>query len=122
MARVTTDEVKEIFKTSLTNLSAFITAANLVVENNLASSGYSDETKKEIERWLAAHFASVRSPTLRSSSLGDASEAYSRGKLGIGLSFTEFGQQVRMLDHKGILSRLGQPVARLRVMTHSVDD
>ncbi len=50
-ARVSDTEVKEIIDTTVTT-TAFITAANLLVNNVLSDAGHSEELLKEIERWL----------------------------------------------------------------------
>src|SRR3990167_11412597 len=54
MARVTSIEVKEIISTDIADLTAYITAANLLVTEVLGGL-LSDALLKEIERWLSAH-------------------------------------------------------------------
>lgn len=110
--RVTSSEVKEIIATSLTDVTAFITPANLIVTEKLANSGLSDDHLKEIEKWLSAHFVAIRDPRLQSQSIGSISEAYQVGT-GVDLDSTSYGQQVKLLDTTGLISSLGKQKARL---------
>jgi hypothetical protein len=105
-ARVTSDEVKEIIEVPSTlTLTAFITAANVLVNQNLTASGLDDDLLKEIERWLAAHFAAIRVRQLASQDIGEGKDQY-QYKLDLGLRVTMYGQQAIMLDPTGILDRL----------------
>lgn len=116
MARVTSDEVKEIIETSLTDISAFITSANLIVTNVLSEEGLGTSTLKEIERWLAAHLVAIRDPKVKSEKAGDGAAVYEMGTLGKGLDFTSFGQQVKLLDTSGKLANLGRIPAKLKAV------
>lgn len=117
--RVTVDEVKLIFETTLKadSIEAFIRSANVVVTNNLTSEGLDTATLKEIERWLSAHFAAQMDPVAKSEKIGDVQVSYalamSGGKEGLGLNNTPYGQQVRLLDSTGILISIGRRVAIL---------
>lgn len=103
-ARVTSAEVKEIFDTEMDNLSGFITAANLLVDQHLASDDADAEWLKEIERWLSAHFACVRDPRARQRQIGEVKETYAiSGGYAPGLDSTPYGQQVAILDYTGTL-------------------
>jgi hypothetical protein len=120
--RVTGDEVKEIISTTLTSvqLAPMITAANLLVTAKCVPAGYSVAELKEIERWLSAHFTSVRDPSksaLVSKSIGEASETYqvSRGSnVSFSLETSPYGQQALILDYMGSLNSLGRQKAVLR--------
>lgn len=121
--RVTGDEVKEIINTTLTSaqLAPFITAANLLVTKKCSAAGYSTDELKEIERWLAAHFASVRDPSssaLVSKTIGEASETYQVGKGSSSVSFsletTRYGAQALLLAYAGCLNSLGRQKVVLR--------
>lgn len=107
--RVSSEDVLEIFETSLTEaqLEAFITAANLLINEKLSSAGLSDDLLFELERWLAAHLASARERVTSSESMGGASEAYAT-RVGLGLDGSFYGQQVKLLDPTGILAGLDQ--------------
>lgn len=112
MARVSANEVREIFDTDLedASLSAFITSANLLV-TALLTGAYTDVILKEIEKWLAAHFAAHMDPVAETEKMGDGSLKYMLGKRGMGLEGTPYGAQVKLLDYKGILAEAGKRAA-----------
>ena len=120
--RVSSKEVRDIVDTDLLvstteDLTAFITAANLIVTSKLGGeTSISAEEAKEIERWLSAHFVAIRSPGLRSQKLGDGQAVYQIGYLGRGLEATRYGQQVMLLDTTGILARLGKRSAKVETL------
>ena len=92
-----------------------LTTVTLLVTKHLVGEGLSDALLKEIERWLSAHFIAVRDPRRKSEKLGDASEAYF-GNADMGLDFTPYGQQVKVLDSTGILAGLGKQKMILKVV------
>jgi hypothetical protein len=108
MARVTATEVKEIISTSLSDsiVEAFIDAANTVVSEIIGSdTTLSTTQKKEVERWLSAHFlACAREQQPQSEKDGDASITY-QGSTGMGLDSTYYGQTVKIIDTTGKLAR-----------------
>ena len=116
--RVTQSDVEEIFNNPKSfALSPYITAAHLVVENRLV--GKLDEgTLKEIERWLAAHFAAAGDERLRAWRIQEFGEnrAEVTGKFGMGLDLTQYGQMVKVLDTTGTLVRSSKPGARFAVI------
>lgn len=115
--RVTTDEVKEIISTTLTDCTPQIAAANMVVDKHLSSnSNFSTNDLKEIERWLAAHFVSIYDPEVKSEKIGDAQISFNMGKLGEGLKYTKWGQQALLLDHSGVLAEIGLLRAQLKAI------
>ena len=115
--RCTGVEVKEILDTALTEnqIAPFITAANLTVTNILSGKGLSSATLKEIERWLAAHFAAIRDPRISREKTEEA-EALYHGKSDMGLDHTPYGQQVRLLDTTGAMTNLGKRKASVEVL------
>ena len=109
MARVTIAEVKLIIDTSLedTNVTAYITAANALVTDVLASSGLGDVLLKEIERWLTAHLiAATQERQSKKEEAGGAKVEYT-GVYGDGLKLTSYGQMVLTLDSSGLMASLG---------------
>jgi len=106
--RVTTEEVKQIIETVEAEIEPFIKAANIVVSEHLVGSGMGAATLKEIERWLTAHFISVKDKRPRSENIGAAQMVYETPLLGKGLDGTMYGQQVKILDSSGRLSALGR--------------
>lgn len=103
--RVSTEEVKEIINTSITDCTPFIIAANTLINKFLSGcEDLSADQLKEIERWLAAHFVAIRDPQASSESTGSASASYQVAKAGDGLDSTSWGQMAKILDTSGILS------------------
>lgn len=104
MARVTDAEVKEILDTTVTT-TPFITAATLLVDQHLLDADLPTALLKEIERWVAAHFACLLDPRLRDMRKGDTTVTFELGKPGLGLQATTYGQQALALDASGRLAR-----------------
>jgi hypothetical protein len=116
MARVNDAEVRLIIDidTSITDLTPFITIANLLVTDKLGASSLSVELLKEIERWLAAHFVAMRDQRVKSESIGGISTVYT-GTTGQGLFSTLYGQTAMTLDTTGILTQCGMKRASFDV-------
>lgn len=107
--RVTSAEVLEIFGAppDVTDLTPFIRVANLMVNTHLSGKGLSSSLLKEIELYLAAHFACMRYRQFSSESIGPASRSYADKALaGTGFQITRYGQQALALDPLGILNTL----------------
>ena len=120
--RVDADDVKEIIKTNLTDneITPFITTANLLVNENLASDSYSTALLTEIEKWLSAHLIAItKERQAQKVKMDDSEETY--GRLGLHLNSTTYGQMVTMLDTNGILSNLGKKKASIQAIP-SFDD
>lgn len=105
--RVTAEEVLAIIDTTLTDISVFITTANMLVTSHLGAAGLTDEVLKEIERYLAAHVLSLRDQRTKSVSVDVLSESY-QGQWGMGLNGTSYGQMAVLLDTSGILAKLAK--------------
>jgi len=107
--RVTVDDVKVIFETSLKadNIEAFIRGANVLINDNLTGKGLAADTLKEIERNVAASFASQMDPLAKSEKIGDVQNQY------IFNSVDPYMNMAKKLDTTGILASLGKPVATL---------
>lgn len=117
MARVTVDDVEEIFDNSDSiPLGAFITGANLIVTKNLSGTILVSDELVEIERWLSAHMAAMRIRQEDSIKVSSAQAKFT-GKYGMRLSSTQYGQMVLVLDRTGILASLGQPAAQFAVIS-----
>ncbi len=121
MARVTTKEVKEIIQTELTDLTAFITSANVMVTDRLADAGLGDSTLKEIERWTAAHFLAMSNmqPQVEEDKTGDARVKYMQSDLGKWLDATTYGQTAKTLDTSGTLEVVGKRTARITTIDYA---
>lgn len=109
MALVTSVEVQQIYPTS-EDLAFFIGAADILVTEELANQGLSVNRLKQIELYLAAHFAviTLERGGLTRQRMGDSEDFYqlwTNNK--IGLQATRFGQQAIVLDTSGTLAQLG---------------
>lgn len=104
-ARVDADQVSDIISTGLTEsqINAMINTAHLVVEQNLATSGLSEDLLTQIELWMAAHFVCMRDPRKKQVKVDEVSVTY-QGEVGIGLQGTPYGQQAIALDSTGTLA------------------
>jgi len=107
--RTTDNDVRDLFPDRAEDvtgeLTAFITPASLIVDEieATADTRLNDDLLKEIERWLAAHFLSILQQPKSQEKIGDAQAVY-QGTTGMGLEFTFYGQQARMLDPTGHLA------------------
>lgn len=106
MPRVNDAEVRCLISgTKISDLTVYIVPANLMVTKIAAAdcgSELTTEELKEIERWLAAHFAAVADPGLAkvSERFENAQDVYSRGgsKNMTGIMSTQFGQTANTLS------------------------
>ena len=103
--RVTVDEVLAILPPGLPALpvTPFISTANLVVEEDLVGKGMSESRLKEIEKYLAAHFATVTTGELTARKVGDSMDDFVKTRMYEGLRGTTFGQQAVSLDASNTL-------------------
>lgn len=101
--RVIDADVLAILDTDIDDLSPFITAANVLVEKLLASSGLAEAQLTEIERWLSAHFACMYD-NRENEVWTDKSRAVFEGKTDMGLDYTRYGQMAKLLDTTGTLA------------------
>jgi len=115
MARTSIADVKNIFDTSLSDpvLQAFIDDANGLVAQYLSGKGVSSSLLTTIEKYIAAHLASVRDPLETRVDRDDASatleaRARSVGAGTRGLSLTFYGQHAIVLDPTGSLQNLSR--------------
>jgi len=108
---VTTAEVEAIISIDsnvIADLTPFIDAAHLIVSEELddSSLGLSDARKKEIERWLSAHFAAISDMRSAEEGVREAATQLFQHKVDLGLNVTMYGQQAQLLDTSGTLKRL----------------
>ncbi len=108
MARVTTDEVSVIIveNPSAKDLQGFIDTANAIVDQVFTGVTISSALLAQIEKYLAAHFFHLSEPLVGIERIDTAWKEYSKGLLGEGLKFTEFGQQALAIDFTGTLAKL----------------
>lgn len=106
MARVSEAEVLAIINTTISDITPFITAANLFVTNWLGSTSLDDDTLKEIERYMAAHIMHVQDPRAKKISIEDVTSVEYQGQWGMGLNMTSYGQTCILLDSTGTLDQM----------------
>lgn len=114
MARVTAAEVKLIITTTQT-IDAHILAANALVTEKIGNKTIiTDALKKEIERWLAAHFVACSiDRQVKVTRASKASDVYMGFGGGEGLKATTYGQTVLTLDATGEFANTGKRKARI---------
>lgn len=110
--RVSASEVEDIIDTSK-SIDSFINTANIMVNNNLEGKGLEDNTLAEIEKWLTAHLIATADGVVEREKIADIEERYSV-KQGLGLDYTSYGQQVKLLDTTGTLANLGKKKAEVK--------
>jgi hypothetical protein len=98
MPRVTGEQVKDIFDTTLTaeEMAPFIRAADVYIGTRL-DSVYSSDEIMEIERWVAAEFATARDPRVKSEDLLGDTTNYAG-------SDSPYWDMVKKLDRYGVLT------------------
>jgi len=95
-----------------TAMLAFISPANeLVTEvctgDNTPSTAYDDTRLELIERWLAAHFYTIRDPRGVNEKAGPVGVAF-QSAVGLGLDTSHYGQAAMRLDTNGGLARINE--------------
>ena len=101
-ARVTAADVQEILDTTLeaSVINTFINTANTFIEVNLSSANLGEAMLTEIEKWLVAHFLSLRDRRVKSENIaGEYSVTYEVGNLGEGLMFYHLRANGRSPGH-----------------------
>lgn len=108
--RATDADVNYLMDSSGVVYTASIATANLLVEEELVGSGLTEARLTEIEKYLAAHFATLakeRGGVVRTTS-GESAESYRQVHSKYqGLNSTTFGQQAITLDTTGKLVSIG---------------
>lgn len=96
MARTTEAEVKKIIDTEVSDIQPFIDTANAQVNEYLTNQGLSSTILTEIEKYLSAHYVTLRDPRVNSEDIGDASFDYDRNA---------YKEQALSLDSTGKLKQ-----------------
>jgi hypothetical protein len=117
--RVTTDEVKEIIDTDLTDprITAFITGASTVIDTNLADQNLDAAVLKEIERWLSAHYIALAFERQAIHEKAGPAEQRFADVFGMYLEDTTYGQTASSLDPTGILAGLGKKKIQFKAVS-----
>lgn len=114
MARTTSVLVAGIIEVDTTiALDPFIFPANELVTEICVGVGYSDERLELIERYLAAHFYTLRDPRALNEKAGSVAATY-QSKVDLNLATSHYGQHAMLLDTKGGLARLNAEMSKPR--------
>lgn len=117
--RCTGDYVKNIITTAKTvaQVESYITAANLIVTDNLANESFSTAKLKEIEAYIAAHAVAMDDPEIAKEKIGQDTEAtYNMGKLGEWLQRSRYGEMAVLMDTSGKLASIGKQAAKMEAI------
>ncbi len=87
------------------DLTPFIFPANELVTQLLTSAGFTPERLELIERYLAAHFYTLRDPRPTSEQAGSVGTSY-QNRVDLYLCTSHYGQMAIILDTSGALSQL----------------
>lgn len=101
----------EVDATISTDLVPFMTAANMIVTKACTSSGYTAEELEMIERWLAAHFYTIRDNRVASEGVKGINASYQHA-VGLMLKSSMQGQTAMVLDTHGNLAALSARMER----------
>lgn len=100
--RTTEAAVRKLIETDV-DMSPFMEAASVIVDDIAAANTVSDSRLELIERWLSAHFIEIRDPRPSSESAGGVSQSFAMGSRGMYFELTFYGQQAMLLDSTGTL-------------------
>ena len=94
------------------SLTPFIEAANALVTECCSGSSTYDATRLElIERWLSAHFYTVRDMRAESEKAGSVAEK-KQSKVDLGFNTSHYGQMAMRLDTEGGLAALNERILK----------
>jgi len=108
MPRTDGTKVKGIIETEVSDLSPFIDAANLTINEQIPVADVSDDLLEEIETWLAAHYLTAYDPRTKKEQIGPVRVTY-EGQSGEGLKGSRYGRRVLDLDPTGELGGTSKP-------------
>jgi len=113
MTRVTNTEVAEIFDTDLStgSLDAWIDIAHEITDDVDGAGSLTDTRLKQIEKMLAAHYASTQDPRLNSASAETKSADYGKNED----YSTDYMAAAVSLDPTGVVANLNKQTATLSV-------
>jgi hypothetical protein len=118
---VTDSDVRAIYYSTEPSMDPYITTAHLIVDEQLSTSGYSEDRLTQIELWLSAHFAAASNndELVTQDRAGTSSTSYAANPSvasSTGYGTTRYGRQALALDTKGILQEAGRATARFTVV------
>jgi len=95
------------------SLTPFIEAANALVTELCTASTYTTARKELIERWLSAHFYTVRDMRAEQEKADEVSEK-KQSKVDLGFDTSHYGQMAMRLDTAGGLAALNVNIKKGR--------
>ena len=114
MAKVDTNKLKSIIEyADGMDVAPFVSTAELLVNEELADKGLSDDRLDEIAHYLAAHCVSLRERQSTDVYRGSARDTYA-GVFGMKLNSSQYGQMALLLDTSGTLESI-QDKSRFRM-------
>ena len=117
MPRVMDTDVTPLIETTI-DTAPFIQMATTLVDQYLVPKNLTDPILFELERLLAAHFLCLRDPRETEVEIGtQEARVKFEGKFGLGLDFTRYGQQAKVLDPTGILAEMNKPNTSFNVLS-----
>ena len=93
------------------SLTSFIEVANNIVTKHCTDDDFTDADLELIERWLSAHFYTVRDMRAESEKAGPVTEKL-QSKVDLGFSTSHYGQHAMLLDWSGALSALNEKIKK----------
>ena len=103
-------------KSSYIDMAPFILVANELVTEFCSSDDYTTIRLELIERWLSAHFFTIRDPRAESEKAGSVSEKF-QSKVDLGFDTSHYGQMAMRLDTEGGLAALNEQIKKGRKVT-----
>lgn len=115
MPRTTAEKVAEIIEVDEDiSLTPFILSANELVTECCLAADYTSTRLELIERYLAAHFYTLRDPRPVREEAGSVAITY-QSKVGLRLSVSHYGQHAIVLDTAGGLKALDEGIRTVKL-------
>lgn len=100
-------DVTAIISTSIGTaaIRSHINTADVILKRSVDNHDIDRDIRDELLKWLAAHFCAIQDPRMVEDMAGGMRSVF-EGKSGMGLDFTRYGQQAKLIDPTGELSKL----------------
>ena len=118
--RTTENAVRAIIDVTDTDLTPYIAVANALVTEYCADvSTYDAERLELIERWLSAHFCTIKDPRTTAEKIGSVSVNY-QSVIDLGFNSSHYGQTAMRLDTNGGLAALNDKINKAKAANATV--
>lgn len=97
---------------SITDYTPFIAVANTLVTEKCTGGDLTATELEMIERWLAAHFITVRDKQVISAGISGGPNVKYESKVDLGLDSSRYGQTAMLLDTTGGLAAYNQQIVK----------